>query len=149
MENVKKWWAPILMIAFGVIGLALGLTAVLKDVKYLKEITPKVTTMTMTPNQLFSNLSQFTDDHDSSVVSNGNMMFIGGAAAVVLGLAVTIVGSVFTVKTKNDNVSNVKVMYGLVVLPVAALAVGVGAIICNANLGSHAWWEDMVKNTIH
>ena len=149
MENVKKWWAPILMIAFGVIGLALGLTAVIKEIKYLREITPKVITMPMTPNQLFSNLSQFTDEHDSSVVTQGNMMFIGGAFALVLGLGSMIAGLVFTIKTKNDNVSNVKVMYGLVVLPVVALALGIGAIICNANLGSLAWWEDMVKNAKH
>ena len=149
MENVKKWWAPILMIAFGVIGLALGLTAVANDTLTIMSDTASATVPkfhSFTPNELFNQIEQWTM-HDTgmtkALIAHTNMMFLGGIAAVVLGLASAIVGIVFTIKVKNDNVSNVKVMYGLVILPVAALAVGIGAIICNMDLGSEDYWTKL------
>ena len=151
MENVKKWWAPILMIAFGVIGLALGLTAVANNTITIMGETASATVPkfhSFTPNELFNQIEQWSMhdiDMTKALISHTNMMFLGGIAAVVLGLASAIVGIVFTIKTKNDNVSNVKVMYGLVILPVAALAVGIGAIICNMDLGSESYWTDLWK----
>ena len=149
MENVKKWWAPILMIAFGVIGLALGLTAVANNTITIMGETASATVPkfhSFTPNELFNQIEQWTmhdTDMTKALISHTNMMFLGGIAAVVLGLASAIVGIVFAIKTKNDNVSNVKVMYGLVILPVAALALGIGAIICNMDLGSEDYWKNL------
>ena len=149
MENVKKWWAPILMIAFGVIGLALGLTAVLNEAIIAGEGTSATSGLRYTPytpNELFNQIEEWSKSEGSmtdALIAHTNMMFIGGAAAVVLGLASTIVGILFTIKTKNDNVGNVKVMYGLVVLPVVTLAIGIGAIICNMDLGSESYWSDL------
>ena len=137
------------MIAFGVIGLALGLTAVANNTLTIMGETASATVPkfhSFTPNELFNQIEQWTThdtDMTKALISHTNMMFLGGIAAVVLGLASAIVGIVFTIKTKNDNVSNVKVMYGLVILPVAAFAVGIGAIICNIDLGSEDYWTKL------